>query len=93
MSLTFISAALSPSTIVILVISVIFVACIIFIMGFVSGCFGHKYKQSVLESCKIEASPSSPSSRGAHVPSSEQLDTQDLEMSENVAYGHLPSAN
>ena len=38
-----------------------------------------------------KASLSSPSSGGTHVSSSEQ-DTQDLEMLENVAYGHLPAA-
>ena len=86
------SAALSFSTIMATVVSVILVACLFFIFGFVSGCFCHKYKQSVLESCKTEASPSSPSSGGAHVSSFKQ-DTQNLEMLENVAYGHLPMNN
>ena len=91
--IAFLSAAFTFSTITALVISVILVACLFFIFGFVSRCFCHKYKQSVLESCKTEASLSSPSSGGAHdhVSSSEQ-DTQDLEMLENVAYGHLPAA-
>ena len=79
--IAFLSAAFTFSTITALVISVILVAYLFFIFGFVSGCFCHKYKQSVLESCKTEAGLSSPSSGGAHVSSSEQ-DTQDLEMLE-----------
>ena len=90
--IAFLSAVFTFSTITVLVISVILVACLIFIFGFVSGCFCYKYKQSVLESCKTEASLSSPSSGGAQVSSTKQ-DTQDLEMLENVAYGHLPAAH
>ena len=89
--IAFLSAAFTFSTITVLVISVILVACLFFIFGFVSGCFCYKYKQSVLESCKTKANLSSPSSGGAHVSSSKQ-DAQDLEMLENVAYGHLPAA-
>ena len=93
MSLAFLSAALSLSTIEVIVISVIFVACLFFILGFVSGCFGHKYKQSVLESCTTEASPSSPLTGEVHVSNSKEQDSQNLEMLENIAYGQLPLAN
>ena len=60
-------------------------------VGLASGCFGHKYKQSVLESCTTEASPSSTSSGEAGVSRSEQVDAQNLEMLENIVYVHLPS--
>ena len=80
--------------IIVSVSSTILAASLFFTLGLFSGCLCHKYKSSTMKLCKTRAgTPSySPSSASAPVSSSEQ-DTQNLEMLENVAYGHLPSAN
>ena len=80
---------------VVSVFSNILAASLFFTFGLVSGCLCHKYKSSIIKVCKTRAgTPShSPSRARAHVSSSEQQNTQNLEMLENIAYGHLPMAN
>ena len=80
-----IPAASNHSTLIIIsiVISVIVAVFIIFIIGFVCGCVCQKYKQSILAMCKTQTDQPSTDLNIKH----EQQDSEDLEMSENVAYG------
>ena len=78
-------AASNHSTLISIVISVIVSTLIFFTIGSVCGCVCQKYKQSIFTLCKTEADQSS-TDYDLNVKH-EQQDSEDLEMSENVAYG------
>ena len=80
-----IPAASNNSTLISIVISVIVSTFIFFTIGFICGCVCHKYKQSILVLCKTQTDQSlgSIDLNLKH----KQEESQDLEMSENVAYG------
>ena len=78
-----IPAVSKHSTLISIVISVIVSTFIFFTIGFICGCVCQKYKQSILALCKTQADQPSTDLNIKH----EQQDLQDLEMSENVAYG------
>ncbi len=75
-----IPAASNHSTLVTTVISVVAAVFVFFTIGFVCGCICHKYKKSILALCKAQKGQSS-------TDLNKQKDSQDLEMTENVAYG------
>jgi hypothetical protein len=75
-----ISPASNHSTLIATVVSVTVAVFVFFTIGFVCGCVCQKYKQSILALCKPQADHSS-------TDLNEQKDSQDLEMTENVAYG------
>ena len=68
----------------IIIISFLVMAVVVFFaIGFLFGCFCHKYKQSLIMKTGLATSNTTE-------PSSNQ-GTQELEMMENVAYGPLPA--
>ena len=67
----------------IIIISFLVIAIVVFFgIGFLFGCFCHKYKLSLIMKSGLSTSNTTE-------PSSNQ-GTQELEMMENVAYGPLP---
>ena len=68
----------------IIIISFLVMAIVVFfVIGFLCGCFCHKYKQSLIMKTGLATSNTTE-------PSSNQ-GTQELEMMDNVAYGPLPA--
>ena len=80
-----IPAASKHSTLISIIISVIVSTFIFFTIGFICGCVCQKYKQSIFALCKTQANQPS-TDHDLNVKHEEQ-DSEDLEMSENVAYG------
>jgi hypothetical protein len=75
-----IPAGSNHSTLISIVFSVTVAIFVFFTIGFVCGCLCQKYKQSILALCKPQADQSS-------TDLNKQKDSQDLDMTENVAYG------
>ena len=80
-----IPAASNHSTLSSIVILVIVSTFIFFTIGFVCGCVCQKYKQLIFALCKTQADQSS-TDHDLNMKHEHQ-DAEDLEMSENVAYG------
>ena len=79
-----ISSALNQNTVIGITISAIITGIVIFILGCLSGYFGKKCKYSIMRSGKTQPLSTTPG-----VLTSTSNDHQDLEMMENVAYGHV----
>ena len=75
----------SQSAVIAVVICMTFLLFACLITGFIGGCLGHKYKQS------LEILTKTGNSNESHLFPSEVSVSHDLEMIENVAYGQVRS--
>ena len=68
-----------------MIVSITISIILFFTFGCVCGCFCQKYKRLILALCKTSGPAAQPSIEN----SDSNVKTQDLEMTENVAYGPI----